>query len=220
MFGMAPKANPSRRAPAVGVVDANRLHVLYLFLCMLPLYLFALLLGGGLLAFSLFGGDATPDGGLDLADTGDTLRWLSLRTLTYFLFVFGGVGAALTVSWHVATAPLIAGLSAVAGVGVASVASAAFRYLRRTDSGATLGDDRYIGLSARVVVPFGDSGAGKVLVSRADRTVELMARPFSGAAGDPQSWRDVIVVEMDRGTALVAPLDDPAQRDSSLVIEP
>jgi hypothetical protein len=30
----------------------------------------------------------------------------------------------------------------------------------------------------------------------------------------------VIVVEMDRGTALVAPLDDPAQRDPSLVIEP
>lgn len=187
---------------------------------MLSIYLLALLLGGGLLGLSLFGGDATPEGGLNLADSGDMLRWLSLRSLTYFLFVFGGVGAVLTVSWHVVTTPIIAGLSVVAGAGVAIVASAVFRYLRRTDSGATISDDRYIGLSARVSVPFGERGVGKVLVSRGDRTVELMARPFGSATGNPHGWRDVIVVEMDRGTALVAPLDDPARRDSSLLIRP
>ena len=57
---------------------------------MFSLYLFALLLGGGLLLFSLLGGDSDSD--VDAFDSGNPMQYLSLRTLTYFLFVFGGVG--------------------------------------------------------------------------------------------------------------------------------
>jgi hypothetical protein len=181
---------------------------------MMSLYLFAVVLGAGLLAFSMFGGDADADA-TDLADV-EALKWLSLRGLSYFAFVLGGVGAVLTLTWHSATAPIIAALATGAGLGVSAIVNAAFRYLRRTESGAHGGDDAFIGLSGRITLPFGESGTGKVLVSRADRTFELLARPFDDAHGDPRSWKQVIVVEMQRGTALVTPLDAGAQDSLSL----
>ena len=58
---------------------------------MLTLYLFALLVGGGLLAFSLLGGDDGANAHHDALSGDNPLQFLSLRTLTYFLFVFGGV---------------------------------------------------------------------------------------------------------------------------------
>jgi hypothetical protein len=181
---------------------------------MLALYVFALILGGGLLLFSLFGDTDHHDGsfGHD-APHGNPVQWLSLRTAIYFLFVFGGVGAVLTSTWHVATAPLIAILATVAGLGVGAAVSAAFSYLKKTDSGTRDGDESFIGLSGQVTLPFGDAGAGKVLVTRGARTFELLARPFGDATTDPRHWKAVIVVEMQRGTAMVAPLDDPAARE-------
>lgn len=181
---------------------------------MMSLYLFALILGAGLLAFSLFGGDADADAS-DLADV-DALKWLSLRGLSYFAFVFGGVGAVLTFFWHTATAPIIAGLATGAALGVSAIVNSTFRYLKRTESGDRGSDDTFIGLTGRVTLPFGASGAGKVLVARADRNFELIARPFDDAHGDPATWQQVIVVEMQRGTALVTPLDPDSQDPLSL----
>jgi hypothetical protein len=176
---------------------------------MLTLYVFSLILGVGLLAFSLLGGDADADA-TSIADV-EALRWLSLRGLSYFAFVFGGVGAALTYTWHGITAPLIAGLAVGSGVVVSAIVNATFRYLKRTESGDRGSDDRFIGLTGRVVLPFGESGMGKVLVTRADRSFELLARPFDDEHGEPRSWQQIIVVEMQRGTALVTPYDAGSQ---------
>ena len=195
---------------------------------MFALYLFALILGGGLLLFSLFGdghhhGADASHHDLDVGDAGQAdiqdnpVQWLSLRTVIYFLFVFGGVGAALSKSWPGAAAPLIAVLATGAGAGVGAAVSAAFAYLKKTDSGARDGDESFVGLAGQVTLPFGDSGAGKVLVTRGDRTFELLARPFGGASGDPRHWKAVVVMEMQRGTAMVAPVDDPAARDFALL---
>src|SRR5688572_4847067 len=104
---------------------------------MFALYLFALILGGGLLLFSLFGdghhhGADASHHDLDVGDAGQAdmqdnpVQWLSLRTVIYFLFVFGGVGAALSKSWPGAAAPLIAVLATGAGAGVGAAVSAAF----------------------------------------------------------------------------------------------
>ena len=181
---------------------------------MMNLYVFALILGAGLLAFSMLGGDADADA-TDLADV-EALRWLSLRGLSYFAFVFGGVGAVLTLTWSAVTAPIIAALATTAGVGVSAIVSAAFRYLKRTESGDRGSDDSFVGLSGRITLPFGESGTGKVLISRADRSFELLARPFDDTQGDPRTWKQVIVVEMQRGTALVTPLDAAASDNLSL----
>lgn len=182
---------------------------------MFTLYLFALVVGGGLLLFSAFGGDADADDLGDVAgsDGHAAMEWLSLRTLIYFLFVFGGVGATLTKTWPGGAAPIVLLLAAVSGLGVGALASTVFRYLRRTDSGLRETDDSFIGLSGRMTLPIGPGGAGKVLVSRGDRTFELIARPLESATGDRSTWRSVVVIEMSRGTAVVAPEEHPAARE-------
>lgn len=170
-------------------------------------YLFLLVVGAGILAFSIFGGDSDADFDADAGS--DALKWLSLRGLSYFAFVCGGVGAALTATWHVATWPIIATLAVGSGAAVSWLASTVFGYLKRTESGAREGDEAFIGLSGRVTVPFSASGTGKVLITRADRTFEMLARPFDGATTPPERWTSVIVVEIQRGVALVSPLEEP-----------
>lgn len=183
---------------------------------MLALYLFSVLVGGGLLAFSVVGGHADAHGDMGAGHGGDdALRLLSLRTLSYFLFVFGGVGTALTATWHVVTAPVIALLASASGIGIALLVSMTFRYLRRTESGDRTGNEGIVGLSGRITVPFGASGLGKVLLSSPSRSLELMARPFDSTHGDPATWTSVIVVELDREVALVAPLDPAVLADPS-----
>jgi hypothetical protein len=157
-------------------------------------------------------GDSHGDAGHD-AHGHDAIKFLSLRTLTYFLFTFGGVGAVLAKTWHWAAAPLVLLVATASGLLVGTAAAQAFAYLRRTDSGARESEDSFIGLTGRVTLPIGRSGVGKVLVERGGRTYELMARPLESAAGPVTKWNAVIVVEMQRGTAVVAPTDDPAVRE-------
>lgn len=178
---------------------------------MFTLYLLSVLVGGGLLLYSIFGGggdDAAPD-----AEAYNPAEWLSLRSLTYFLFVFGGLGAVLSRTWPAAAAPVVLLLSVLGGVAVGTTVSAAFRYLRRTESGERQSDESFVGQPGRMTLPIGAGGTGKVLVGRGDRTFELLARPLDGAAGDPASWTSVVVVEMNHGFAFVAPEDHPAARE-------
>jgi hypothetical protein len=60
-----------------------------------------------------------------------------------------------------------------------------------------------------VVLPIAVGGMGKVVVHRGDRAYELLARPLDASSTDSLDWTSVIVVEMIRGTAVVAPLDEP-----------
>jgi hypothetical protein len=180
---------------------------------MISLYLFAVLVGGGLLVFSLLGGhDGADDGGHS-----NPVEFLSIRTLTYFLFVFGGVGAIL--SWAGLSSVIVAALAAASGVAVGALVSMAFGFLRRTDSGAQEGEEGFVGLTARVTLPLAAGGLGKILVQRGGRSIELLARPLDPATGaTAPEWRSVIVVEMSRGTALVAPLDDPLLEGSTTFV--
>lgn len=115
---------------------------------MFPLYLFALIIGGGLLLLSLFGSDSHGHDVHHDLHGGNPVQWLSLRTVIYFLFVFGGVGAVLAKTWHSAAAPLVFLLAAAAGVGVGAGVGAVFNYLRKTDSGGRSSDDSFIGSTA------------------------------------------------------------------------
>jgi len=183
---------------------------------MLSMYLFSAVVGGSLLVFSLsghgdahghdFGGGHGGAGGHDADHDHNPFKFLSLRTLTYFLFVFGGVGSVLTWTWRGA-APLVLLLSVVAGMGVGLLASAAFQYLRKTDSGGRETEESFVGLTGRVTLPMSRDGLGKVLVQRGDRSFELLARPFDTATA-PSTWKSVVIVEMNRGTAIVSPVDE------------
>ena len=186
---------------------------------MFPLYLFALIVGGALLVFSLVGGSDHSDADLGHDGGHSPAQWLSIRTLMYFLFVFGGVGAVLTKTWPPATAPIVLGIATLAGASIGAAVSAAFAYLRRTDSGYRDSDDSFVGLTARVTVPLAAGRPGKVLVRRGDRTFDLLAQPYDRATGATPmpDWKEVIIIEMTRGTAVVAPLDDPAVRELASV---
>jgi hypothetical protein len=186
---------------------------------MFSIYLFSLVVGGALLLFSLFSGSDHSDSDFGHDGGHSPAEWLSIRTLMYFLFVFGGVGAILSKTWSPATAPIVFGVALVSGAGIGAAVSAAFGYLRRTDSGFRDTDDSFIGLTARVTVPLGPGRLGKVLVSRGGRTFDLLAQPYDRAAGTRAlpDWKEVIIVEMTRGTAIVAPVDDPAVRELASV---
>ncbi len=188
---------------------------------MISLYIFALLVGGGLLIASTIGSSDhghdskfSDDTGHHDGGHGNAAQILSLRNLTYLLFVFGGVGAALT--WKSGIPSMLILLVAVlAGLAIATVAAASFGYLRRTDSGGRDSEESFVGLAGRVVVPIGSGAIGKVQVVRGDRTFELLARPLDSQAGGISDWKSVVIVEMKDGTALVTQLDDPMlQQDS------
>jgi hypothetical protein len=169
------------------------------------LYWLALVLGGGLGLLSLIGGSIEMHVDHEVADP-DAWHILSMRSVTYFLFAFGAVGLLTRAAGSGPTLSLAA--AAFTG-GVSLFASAAlFRYLNRTSSGAVPTDASLVGLMGAVVLPLRRDGGGKIVVYRAGREIELMARPFGDDASDSEAWNQVVVVEVSGGTALVAPYPD------------
>ena len=185
---------------------------------MMAVYLFSLIVGGGLLLLSLFGGeggDLEVDGALDLDGLGDAAevasgdgadsKIFSLRSLIYAVFGFGGTGAVLTSLGAAAATTLVAAL--VTGFLSGGMVSAAFGYLRRTDSGAKLDDRALEGLPGHVVLPIEAESPGAVVVVRGDRRLRLRALPYGAVEGDPSEWDRVVVVEVEGGIARVTPLE-------------
>lgn len=204
---------------------------------MLSIYIFSLVLGGSFLLVSLlgdaFGADADVDVDVDFepdfdfsdagealdaaeaaeaveaADAGGTeaLKIFSIRGLIYALFGFGAVGTLLTwlgegdVVWT-----LVAAL--VAGILTGGIVTALFNWLKATGESSRPGDGSFVGLTGRVTLPLADGSPGTVLVDRGARRIALRALPFEGAGTDPSKWRSVVVVEMRRGVARVAPVEE------------
>ena len=133
----------------------------------------------------------------------------SIRTVTYSLFGFGAVGTLLTWLWDGGAPGTTATLAVATGLTSGALINTVFVWLKRSESGAMAGESGYAGHRGRVTLPIAGSG-GKVLVEFAGREVELRALPHPSAleAGDPATWKRVVVVEMEAGVARVAPLDD------------
>jgi len=187
-------------------------------------YLFSVVLGGGLLLFSLLGdllgGDASDvelDIGADVdaeidagGDHESGSRILSLRTLTYILFGFGAVGWLLSRSGMAPAAPTTVTYAALGGMLSGTIVHKAFGWLRRSETGVLTGDDSFVGLLGQITLPVDFGSAGKVVVEKGDRRRTLRALPHSSASdgSPPQDWSTVVVIEMEDGVALVAPADD------------
>lgn len=170
---------------------------------MIALYLFCLGLGGVLLAASFFAEAEGPDG---FSDAG-WQQLFSLRNLTYFLFVFGAVGAALTLAIDGKPGLSVLLFSSGSGLAVAGVVHRVFRYLRRTDSSEVASDRSLVGQLARVTLPVGPGGIGKIELSFGGQRVELLARPFDAGPEEVQpieNGSEVVIVDMTAGTALVS----------------
>lgn len=184
---------------------------------MTTLYWFALIVGAGMLGLALFGDlfdhgadGLDTDGGADAgADTDHHgLNILSTRNATYFLFAFGATGLLLTWIWAGARAPVVAAIATVLGLAGGAIAAVAFGWVGRTESGWMLDDRAWIGCTGVVLLPLQATGTGKILVDRAGRSHELLARPFEPDALEPEAWSRVLIVEMEGAIALVSPYND------------
>lgn len=132
----------------------------------------------------------------------------SIRTVTYSLFGFGAVGTLLTYVFRVDAPGTVAAFAVTGGVLSGALINAAFGWVRRSESGAVVGEVTFSGHSGRVTLPVTPAG-GKVVVEHLGKEVELRALPHPSTLGqgDPSTWTSVLVVEMKKGVAFVAPME-------------
>ena len=176
------------------------------------LFWLALMIGGGLFLLSLAGDMFGVEGHEAEAfhshvDT-DWGRIFSLRNATYFLFAFGAVGVLLNFAWRVDKELLAFVIAMATGMFAWGLSYAAFTYLRRTDSGQMPGDALLVGRIGEVSLPILKGGTGKIVVSKAGQTQELLAKPLDEDAPNPETWNSVIVVDIRDGVALVEPFSE------------
>lgn len=183
---------------------------------MLAVYLFCLIVGGGLLVVSALGIwhadaaeiDTDPSDGLHgAAEHGDLPQeFLSARSLLYFLAGFGATGALMD---GLTAAPTLVALTwAVAtGVVAATAIATVYGWLRRSESGLVpLSSDHLVGLSARVIHPVEAGHRGKIVAVHDGREIELLARLFTAEDPDCPPGATVVIVDIAGETALVTPM--------------
>ena len=183
---------------------------------MLTAYIFSLLVGGGFLALSVFGDfldgmdiDVDVDGELDVGGGAEVAKLLSLRTIVYTLFGFGATGAILHAVWGGASAGLTAIVASATGLASGAFISAVFRYLKRSEGGAELGERSFVGLTGEVSLEIAADSAGTVKVVRGERRHSVRARLDSTCPDDLplRAGQSVVVVGMADGIATVVPVD-------------
>lgn len=175
---------------------------------MIYLYLFSLVVGGGLLGVSIVlgGHDAPHDvsAGEALAPAGHEgplggaesyLYWLvSVRFWTFFVAFFGLTGLVFDgfglVGSQIATAVIATTMGAVAGGG----AMAVLRKLTKDETNSAVSSADYIGRTGRVLVGFAGGGVGKVRIEVKGSSIDLLAEPEDDRTYSPND--EVIVVEM------------------------
>lgn len=202
------------------------------------MYIFSLVLGGSFLLVSVLGdvfdsdidvdSDFDADLALDAGDATDAIeavdaaealdagdaahgtaaaKIFSIRGLIYGLFGFGAVGSAVT--WLGGTgflATLAAAL--VGGFLTGGMVTVLFNWLKSSSASNRHSDSGFVGLQGLITLPVGDDSFGTVMVERGGRRIALRALPWGSAEGDPGTWRDVVVMEMEQGVAKVAPIEE------------
>lgn len=193
---------------------------------MYQVYLFCLVLAGGLAILSVFGDltdtdvlEADMDAGVDFdadldldadADVSsegfDWARILSLRGLLYAVFGFGLAG---TLQVWILNAPAAGAVtvasSVTAGLALGWLVDRVVDLVRGASTPDREGDVGFEGCMARVLVPIRAEDPGRVRVLRGGRTFDLRALPHGRPDSDPSEWKEVIVVEVRDGFALVMP---------------
>jgi membrane protein implicated in regulation of membrane protease activity len=188
----------------------------------LGLYLFAMIIGVGLLLFTILGGgdsDASDaafeaDADLDMehatgmaAGIGEIVLGLFRpRNLTFLLAAFGTTGALLT--WAGTNAASAFLLAASMGIAAWFVSHAVFTWLRRTDSAIDALDDRDLeGTIGRVTLPIGPGSRGRVMVEVAGRQAHLTARLASDVDRALPIGTEILIHRTEGGVAEVMPTD-------------
>ena len=192
---------------------------------MFGVYLFAAVVGWPFVLFFLFfGGDADADFDLDIhadldleadfdADVGldhggglGVGDFLSVRGVAFGLAFFGLTGIVL----DMLDANLVLGLLAALAVAALAVVLNArlVLYLKESSSGSVMSDRELQGALRKVVISIDDASKGRIAVDHHGQRLYFVAKPFR--AGKGRSFavgEQVVVIEVDRGTALVSAME-------------
>jgi len=198
---------------------------------MFGLYLASAIIGWAFVGLFLFGGidsgadadfdtdfdvdadlDADFDGDIDVSNGGIAssiasagLSLLSFRSIVFFLAFFGLTGIALDVIDAARLVTLLAALGVGAFAWVFN--SFVFRALKLSDVSSSLREADLRGALGEVVLPISPGHRGRIAIEVGDQRRYLTAEPFDSAKqGAFAIGDDIVVVELDKGTARVAPI--------------
>lgn len=173
-------------------------------------WLYAFMLAAGaplLLWFAFSGGDSDMDAGAEAGPLADVFAFLPLSSLAFVATFFGGVGLA---AQALGTAPVVALLLAiVVGVLAGVINSAAFAYLRRTESSSDVSDRELEGSVARVALPISSEHRGRIVLTVAGARTQMTAAAIDQLehAETIEAGARVLVVNIEAGVAYVTRLD-------------
>lgn len=129
---------------------------------------------------------------------------LSFRSLTFFSAFFGFAGAVFSLFNYTEPIPLIT----AAGLGLVAAALSArlFEWLKRNQASSQISNRDLHGARASVTVPLGTDRKGRIKVELEGETTFMVALPHSDKQERFDVGEPVVVVQIENGTALVAPL--------------
>lgn len=165
------------------------------------LYVLMTAIGVPLLLWFAFAGDADGEGFGD-ADGDGPLAVIPLSSVAFVMAFFGLTGLVGGATGAGAALVLIAAV--VVGVVAGITNSAAFAWLRAHSNSSDIADAELEGSIAAVALPISGDRRGKIIVTKAGAREQMTASPVDGSEID-QGER-VVIVRVDRGVALVAPL--------------
>jgi hypothetical protein len=158
-----------------------------------------LFVGWGLLA-----GDIDGDA---IDDTHQSGLWalFSLRTVAFGALAFGATGVlGRLAGW---SAPVTLALAGALGAGTWIGVGTLFAYLQKSQSGQPLTDASWIGSEARLVLPFGRDGIGRITLTAGGQITELAAKRADAHAEMPaEAFARCAIDRIEDGTAIIIPL--------------
>jgi membrane protein implicated in regulation of membrane protease activity len=133
--------------------------------------------------------------------------FLSFRSMVFFLAFFGLTG--LVLSWLDANAVLTALLAIGMGAFAVWLNRTLINYLKTNTSDSQILDSEIEGSVASVILPIGAEQKGRVAVEVGGQLLYFVASPYRPRPDeDYRKGDEVVVVEIEGGAALVAPLDN------------
>lgn len=176
---------------------------------MTSLYLFCAAVGVPLLLWFSFAGDADGGEGFGDAEADGPLAFLSLSTLSFILAFFGLTGLLLDLIGTAGVVTLVVAITVAVMAG--GLNSAVFRWIRKNSNSSEVLDHELEGTIANVALPISSDHRGKIILTKAGAREQMTATPVDGSTID-QGER-VVIVRVERGVALVAPLGPDLELD-------
>lgn len=148
--------------------------------------------------------------GEDVASAGTDFfgSLLSFRSIVFFSLFFGLAGLVFDRLDYTEPAPLLTG--SLLGLIAAVLNTQLFRWLSDNETSSMLSDRAITGSRGTVVLPLEGDQKGRIKAEIEGQTTFLVALPHSAKTDRFDVGDSVVVVEIENGTALVAPLPGSA----------